>query len=173
MRSSGIEAARAALCRHLLAEVRRAAPRCLGLYAAMGSEFNAAPALIADTATTARRLALPSARRADRRMDYRLWDGAATAAVDDFGIATATGEVVVPDVVIAPCIGFTRQGHRLGHGGGFYDRWLAAHPDVIAIGVAWSWAVLDEADFPPEPHDMPMTAIITEADVIRRPTHPI
>lgn len=133
----------------------------------MGSEFNAAPPLVADTETTAGRLALPSARRADRQMDYRLWDGAPTTAVDDFGIGTATGDVVVPDVVIAPCIGFTRHGHRLGHGGGFYDRWLAAHPDVVAIGVAWSWAVLDEAVFPPEPHDMPLAAIVTDADVIR------
>ena len=99
-------------------------------------------------------------------MDYRLWDGGPTTAVDDFGIATATGAVVVPDVVVAPCIGFTRGGHRLGHGGGFYDRWLAVHPEVAAIGVAWSFALLDGEAFTAEPHDMPLAAIVTEVGVV-------
>ena len=165
-RSADADAASDALARHLVATVQRLAPRCLGLYAAMGSEFNAAPSLVADTATTSRRLALPSARRADRRMDFRLWDGGPTVAVDDFGIATATGEVVVPDVIVAPCIGFTRDGHRLGHGGGFYDRWLAVHDRVMAIGVAWSFALLEGDAFFAEPHDRPLAAIVTEQGVV-------
>lgn len=165
-RSAEAGAARDALAGHLVATVQRFAPRCLGLYAAMGSEFNAAPALVADTNATSRRLALPSARRADRRMDYRLWDGGPTLAVDDFGIATATGEVVVPDLVVAPCIGFTRDGHRLGYGGGFYDRWLAEHPGTVAIGVAWTWAELPDGAYEPEAHDVPLAAIVTEAGVL-------
>lgn len=159
-----------ALARHLLDAVRRHAPRCLGLYAAMRSEFNAAPALVADAARTSRLLALPCARRADRRMDYRVWtverDGAPPSARDDFGIPTGGGETVVPDLVLAPCIGFTRAGHRLGYGGGFYDRWLAEHPATVAIGIAWSWALLPPGAYEPEAHDVPLAAVVTEAGVL-------
>jgi 5-formyltetrahydrofolate cyclo-ligase len=155
-----------ALARHLVEAVRRVAPRCLGLYAAMRSEFNAAPPLVADAAATSRLLALPCARRADRRMDYRLWDGAEPAARDDFGIPTGSGGAVVPDLVVAPCIGFTRAGHRLGYGGGFYDRWLAEHPGTVAIGIAWTWAELPPGAYAPEAHDVPLAAVVTEAGVL-------
>lgn len=167
-RSPDVDAARDALVRHLVETVRGLAPRCLGLYAAMGSESNASPPLLADARGTSRRFALPSARRADRRMDYRLWDGSPTTAVDDFGIATASGERVVPDHVLAPCIGFTPDGYRLGHGGGFFDRWLADHPDVVAIGVAWSFAELGPGDYAPEPHDVPLACVVTEHGVVGR-----
>ena len=58
-----------------------------------------------------------------------------------------------------PLVGFTEQGDRIGQGGGFYDRWLAAHPDTLAIGMAWDVQKVDE--LPVEDHDMPLTAIIT------------
>jgi 5-formyltetrahydrofolate cyclo-ligase len=107
--------------------------------------------------------ALPFAYLAPRRMDYRRWDGAAPTLLDECGIASSSGAVVVPDVVLVPCVGFTREGYRLGYGGGYFDRWLAAHPGVISIGLAWS---LSETHFAPEPHDQPLTMVLTEREVI-------
>ncbi len=66
---------------------------------------------------------------------------------------------VVPDIAFVPLLGFTQDGHRLGQGGGHYDRWLAAHPDVVALGLGWDCQLLD--NLPLEPHDRALRAIIT------------
>lgn len=66
---------------------------------------------------------------------------------------------LTPDVVFVPLLGFTADGERLGQGGGHYDRWLAAHPDTIAIGLAWDAQLV--ADLPIEPHDRSLTAVVT------------
>ncbi len=71
----------------------------------------------------------------------------------------ADSPVVEPAVLFMPLLGFDTSGQRLGQGGGFYDRWLAAHPDTIAIGMAWD--VQEVEDLPIEGHDMPLAAIIT------------
>lgn len=66
---------------------------------------------------------------------------------------------LVPDVVFCPLVGFTAAGGRIGHGAGYYDRWLAEHPPQLAIGLAWDCQLVDE--LPNEPHDMPLDAVIT------------
>jgi 5,10-methenyltetrahydrofolate synthetase len=129
----------------------------------MRSEFNAAAALAADATFAKVERALPYARRAARAMDYRRWDGSAPTLVDECGIATSDGALVVPDVVVVPCVGFTAGGHRLGSGAGYYDRWLAAHPHVVAVGVAWDFAAIDVAALAPEPHDVALAFVVTES----------
>jgi len=73
---------------------------------------------------------------------------------------------VVPDVVLVPCLGYTASGFRLGYGGGYFDRWLAAHPQVTAVGVAWSACEIDEAELKPQPHDQRLMLVVTEQGVI-------
>jgi len=76
----------------------------------------------------------------------------------------AAASEIVPDVLFMPLVGFTPAGERLGQGGGFYDRWLAAHPGTIPIGMAWD---VQEVDMLPlEPHDMPLAAIVTPTRVL-------
>ena len=74
----------------------------------------------------------------------------------------AEAEIVQPQDVfvwIVPGLAFTRDGRRLGYGGGWYDRFLAAAPkDAVKLGVAYSFQIVD--DLPAEPHDIPLTAII-------------
>lgn len=108
--------------------------------------------------------ALPYAYKAGERcMEYRRWDGQPPSAQDECGIPTSTGAPVLPDVVLVPCVGFTREGYRLGYGGGYFDRWLAAHPGVISIGLAWS---VSEVAFAVESHDQALTLLLTEKEVI-------
>ena len=71
---------------------------------------------------------------------------------------------VVPEVLFMPLIGFTAKGDRLGQGGGYYDRFLAAHPQTIAIGMAWD--VQEVAELPTELHDMRLSAIVTPTRVL-------
>jgi 5-formyltetrahydrofolate cyclo-ligase len=164
--SAEVSAAVEAIARELGQVIDRLEPECLGLYWAMRSEFNAAALWNDDKHNTTFTLALPFAQREARQMHYRRWDGQAPRAVDECGIATSDGETVVPDVVLVPCVGFTASGYRLGYGGGYFDRWLAAHPHVTAVGVAWSSSQLDEAVLAPEPHDQPLACVVTERGVI-------
>jgi len=79
----------------------------------------------------------------------------------------AEGPDVVPDILLAPLLGWDDAGYRLGYGGGYFDRTLAAfslRPLVIGVGLA-------AARLPtifPEPHDIAMDAIVTEAGTLGR-----
>ena len=163
--SAAAEPAHVALSDHLRAALVPLEPGCLGLYWPLGSEFNAAAALAADASFDKATRALPYARRTPRSMEFRRWDGSTPTQVDECGIGSSDGAPVVPDVVVVPCVGFTRAGHRLGFGGGYYDRWLAAHPHVVAVGVAWSFAEVDVATFAARPHDIALAFIVTERGV--------
>ncbi len=155
-----------ALARHLRSALAELAPVRLGLYWPFGGEFNAAAAVAADPLLAKVPLALPYARRSPREMEFRAWDGAAPTLRDECGIGTAGGAPVLPDVVVVPCVGFTPAGHRLGHGGGYYDRWLALHPQVAAVGVAWSFAEVDLETFDARRHDIALAFVITEHGVV-------
>lgn len=75
----------------------------------------------------------------------------------------ADGTAADPDVVIAPLVGFDPEQYRLGYGGGFFDRTLAAMRDKpLAIGVGYGSQAIDTIH--PQPHDIPMDRIIT-ADI--------
>lgn len=162
----GFAAAQAALAAHLSDLLVRLEPECLGLYWSIRSEFNAVVALHDDPNCTAFDWALPFTRREPREMHFRRWDRQAPRLVDECRIPASDGAPVVPDVVIVPCVGFTREGYRLGYGGGYFDRFLAAQQHVLAIGVAWSAAELSAAQFTPGPHDRPLALVVTEAGVL-------
>lgn len=75
-------------------------------------------------------------------------------------------ELVTPDVVVMPMVGFDQQGYRLGYGGGYFDRTLAAiKPRPLAIGVAFEILRLDSVH--PQPHDIAMDFVVTEAGIYR------
>lgn len=83
----------------------------------------------------------------------------------------ASGETVVPDVVLAPMNGFDLGGCRLGYGGGFFDRTLAAlraggQTRPLAIGVTYELARLQTIH--PQPYDIPMDFVVTERGVYER-----
>ena len=74
------------------------------------------------------------------------------------------GPEVAPDILLAPLVGWDEEGYRLGYGGGYFDRTLAAfaaRPMVIGVG-------LTAARIPtifPQPHDITMDRIVTEAGI--------
>lgn len=75
-------------------------------------------------------------------------------------------ELVTPDAVIMPMLGFDQQGYRLGYGGGYFDRTLAAiKPRSLAIGVAFE--ILRLESIHPRPHDIAMDFVVTEAGIYR------
>ena len=78
----------------------------------------------------------------------------------------AAGPSVVPDVTIAPVVGFDSQCYRLGYGGGFFDRTLASLPKKPRVfGVGYEIQAIHTIH--PLPHDISMNAIVTENGVHR------
>lgn len=69
------------------------------------------------------------------------------------------------DIVIVPAVCCDSSGMRLGQGGGYYDRFLAAHPDVSAVCLCR--AELLQEKVPTEWNDMAVDIVITEKEIIR------
>ena len=63
------------------------------------------------------------------------------------------------DLIVVPGMAFDRQGHRLGRGKGYYDRFLIKYPEVKTIGICFDFQLLDEV--PAEPHDQLIDEIIS------------
>ncbi len=68
------------------------------------------------------------------------------------------------DLVLVPGIAFDKQGHRIGYGFGYYDKFLAKVPKAIKIGLAYDFQIID--DVPKEEHDVPVDFIVTEKRII-------
>lgn len=110
------------------------------------------------------RIALPFFASETAAMEFREHTdpfGDSDLRAGPFGLVQPRSDanVISPDVVFVPLVGFTERMERLGQGGGHYDRWLAAHPDAKAIGLAWDVQLCDE--LPLEPHDRTLDAVIT------------
>lgn len=155
-----------ALAQELVQVLRQLEPGCLGIYSPVRSEFNAVQACAADPGLSTTEWALPFCLRSPRSMRYQRWNKRPPTLRDESGIGSADGPPVVPDVILVPCLGFTEQGFRLGYGAGYFDRWQADHPEVCAIGVAWSVGRLAAGDFEPQPHDQRLMLVVTEQGVV-------
>lgn len=70
------------------------------------------------------------------------------------------------EIILVPGVGFDRQGHRIGYGGGYYDRFLADHPmdDALVIGLAFACQIMDH--LPHDPWDQRVDVIVTEDEMI-------
>ncbi len=70
------------------------------------------------------------------------------------------------DLIVVPALAMDRTGHRLGRGGGFYDRFLTQRASrSVACGIGFSLQVVDE--LPREAHDEPLDLVTTDTEVIR------
>lgn len=76
----------------------------------------------------------------------------------------AQGRVVQPECLLVPCVGFDADRFRIGFGGGYYDRTLAELvPFPLVVGIAFDASQLASID--PQPHDVKMDVVITDAAV--------
>lgn len=111
--------------------------------------------------------ALPEVVAKGQPLRFRKWwPGAPTTpGVYDIPVPAGT-EIVVPEAAVVPMNGFDEEGYRLGYGGAFFDRTLAAlDPRPLAIGVGFEFARLPTIF--PQPHDIPMDFVVTEAGIYR------
>jgi 5,10-methenyltetrahydrofolate synthetase len=113
-------------------------------------------------------LALPVVVAPKSPMVFRPWRPGGKMELGVWNIPVpATSEEVTPALLLAPVVGFTADCYRLGYGGGYFDRTLAElGPSHRAVGVGFEMARLQTIH--PQPHDIPMRAIVTEAGVTVR-----
>ena len=107
-------------------------------------------------------LCLPVVVEADAPLEYWRWTPETHMQPGFWNIPVPVErQVVTPDLVLAPLVGFDAQRYRLGNGGGYFDRTLAAaRPRPISIGVGYEFGALETIK--PQPHDIPMDAVLTE-----------
>jgi 5-formyltetrahydrofolate cyclo-ligase len=134
-------------------------------YHALGAELGPWPVLRKLEAAGAR-IAMPVAPEAGAPLLFRAFEDGQPLEPDAAAIPspTSSAEALTPDLVIAPLIAFDRDGYRLGQGGGYYDRTLAAlraAGRLFVIGLAYAGQEVDR--IPKDAHDQPLDAILTES----------
>ncbi|QUD86585.1 5-formyltetrahydrofolate cyclo-ligase [Phenylobacterium montanum] len=137
-------------------------------YHPLGGEIDPRP-LMARLQAAGATLALPVTLDRDAPLIFRRYWPGEPVHPDAIGVPSPAPEAaeVRPDLVITPLVAFDRRGARMGQGGGFYDRTLAAlraRGPVFALGLAY--AGQEVARIPGEAHDQMLDAILTETGYI-------
>jgi 5-formyltetrahydrofolate cyclo-ligase len=109
-------------------------------------------------------LALPVTPPRNHPLEFRRWAPGEKLAAGRFGTLQPFGASVVPDWVLVPLLAFDRAGRRLGYGGGYYDRTLAAYPNAYRLGIAF--AAQELPVLPEGPHDIRLPRVATERGLV-------
>ncbi len=138
-------------------------------YATVNNEVDVVP-LLAALAARGHATALPAVAARGQPLVFRSWRPGDALIPGYMNIPEPAPEApeIVPAVVLVPLLAYDVTGHRLGYGGGYYDRTLAAlraSGAVRAIGVAFSAQAVDS--LPGAAHDQRLDAVITELGVTR------
>lgn len=155
-----------ALNRRLLDALKHHQPACVGFYWPLPGEFDARAVIAIWLAGSATRQAgLPVIISRGEALQFHAWAPDTPMKIGHHRIPEPTSDqLVIPDLLFVPCVGFDVDGYRLGYGGGYYDRTLAAWPAAtkpVTVGIAYE-ACRTEA-LEREAHDIPLDLIITEA----------
>ncbi len=113
-----------------------------------------------------RRIGLPVVDKMHKTLKFHAWHPGCPMEEDAYGIPKPKDtEVIVPTLLFVPCVGYGPGGYRLGYGGGFYDRTLASlQPRPYTVGLGFTGGFL--GDLEPEPHDIPLDAILNDNGVV-------
>ena len=168
----GAKAAQALVAR--LDDLAPAPQSRIGLYLPVGSEMDCRP-LMRALDEAGHGLCLPVCTEADAALAFRAYAPGDVLFEDALGMAAppASAAPCHPDMMLLPLIGFDASGMRLGRGGGYYDRTLAAwrtdpafaQKQVVSCGVAYDMQMVDKC--PAAPHDQALDAVITETTFYR------
>jgi 5-formyltetrahydrofolate cyclo-ligase len=138
-----------------------------GVYWPFQAEFDPRPLidwLIAEGSS----VALPAVIDKEGPLEYRAWRPGEPLVDGVWNIPVPQNrDIVIPQAVLAPLVGFDRNCYRLGYGGGYFDRTLPAiSPRPLAIGVGYELSQIETVY--PQPFDVPMDIVVTEAEIRHR-----
>ena len=144
----------------------------IGAYWPIKGEFDPLPALyrwqedgVLNQAGK-RRIGLPVTNKQHKTLTFQAWFPGCEMEDDAYGIPKPKNtDLLVPTLLLVPCIGYGPGGYRLGYGGGFYDRTLAVlQPKPFTVGLGFSEGFVP--DFEAQSHDIPLDTILTEQGVM-------
>ena len=144
--------------------LRRHHCRVLGGYHPIRSEFDALP-LLAMAGQAGLETALPVVTSRGQPLAFRRWCAGEPLRLGSFGVAEPLHDapLIVPDALLVPGLAFDSQGGRLGYGGGFYDRTIAALGEQgrapVTIGICFKEQMLEAV--PREAHDRRVDCILS------------
>lgn len=132
----------------------------------LGAEPDLRP-LLEHLSANAVTIALPVIVEKNAPLEFHAWHPGDSLKAGAFGVMEPARQTSLqPSVLLVPTLGFDEYGARLGYGGGYYDRTLAAlhrtGHTFNTIGVAWDEGRLtEETNYAAQPHDYPLDAIVT------------
>ena len=136
----------------------------IGLCWPYQGEFDAR-SLVRDCRRRGARAALPAVVAKGAPLEFREWWPGVAMLTGVFGLPVPDGTAILqPDALLIPAVGIGARGDRLGYGGGFFDRTLAAsEPKPICIALAFELSRVPTTN--PQPHDVLMDFVVTEAGI--------
>lgn len=155
-----------------MAAIPVAAGQVVGGYWPMEEELDPRP-LLTQLQRKGVLVVLPAVQTGTRLLQFRLCDDLAELPpAGAYGIPApaATATPLVPDILLVPLVGFDREGHRLGMGGGYYDatlQGLRAVVDKKILAVGYAFAVQQVAELPHAAHDERLDWAVTERGAVR------
>jgi 5-formyltetrahydrofolate cyclo-ligase len=156
-----------ALARQFLDALPWQAGQVISGYLPMRDEADILP-LMRELDRRGARLALPVVAAKAQPLLFRRWAPGAPLEAGVFGTShpPASADILIPDLLLVPLLAFDESGTRLGYGGGYYDRSLAALREVrriIAVGIGYEAQRLPS--LPCESHDQKLDWMVTEQRV--------
>jgi 5-formyltetrahydrofolate cyclo-ligase len=157
--------AAAEAARHFLSGIALRADEIVAAYWPIREELDVKP-LLGQLMDRGQPVCLPVVRGEEEPLDMRLWEQGMPLYPSGFGTLAPAEDAprVVPHVVIMPLLGFDAVGTRLGYGGGYYDRTLAAFGSPARL-VGFAFAAQELPSVPRAAHDRPLDSIVTECGV--------
>jgi 5-formyltetrahydrofolate cyclo-ligase len=166
LRRQGLDPARAgaALTQHVLQARTIPAGAVVAGFWPMEEEIDVRPLLTALHAY-GNAIVLPVTPRRGEALTFRRWHPGDVLIAERFGTMRPAGDSLVPDMLLVPLLAFDATGGRVGYGGGFYDRTLAALPGRFRLGCAFAAQQVDAV--PIGPYDIRLDAVATENGILR------
>jgi 5-formyltetrahydrofolate cyclo-ligase len=148
---------------HLLAEFPPPERAVVSGFWPIGDEIDIRP-LLEVLHARGHRIALPETPKRGNPLIFRQWWPGIAMHRERFGTSRPDGPQIEPTFLLLPLLAFDNAGRRLGYGGGYYDRTLAALPRATAVGCGYAAQQLDEV--PAGDYDARLHAVATETGVI-------
>ena len=149
-----------------IAPVRRA--KTVLVFASFGAEVPT-PGLIQGLQEQGKRVFLPALRAGDIEAVEHVPGGVLVPSgygpTEPGGYRAVNPEIL--DLVLVPGLAFDRSGHRIGYGGGHFDRFLRRSTRAVRIGLAFHQQLVDE--LPHDEGDEPMDLVMTDLETIECP----